>query len=124
MVSSTNKHIPNLATIQNHKGKVALFWFRRDLRLQDNHGLFQALKHEKEVLPLFIFDKTWVDELADRRDARVSFVHDAISQLQRVYERNDLDYYQRAKVTARLSEMRLEFEQLVRLGFIDARGPA
>lgn len=45
-------------------------------------------------------------------------IHAAISQLQRLSEREDLDYYQRARITARLAEMRLEFEQLVRLGFI------
>lgn len=81
MGTPTNIHIPSLASLQAQQGKVTLFWFRRDLRLQDNHALYQALKHEKDVLPLFIFDKTWVDELADRRDARVSFVHDAVSQL-------------------------------------------
>ncbi len=46
-------------------------------------------------------------------------IHDAIIQLQRLSEREDLDYYQRARITARLSEMRLEFEQLVRLGYIN-----
>lgn len=48
-------------------------------------------------------------------------IHAAIIQLQRLSDREDLDYYQRARVTARLSEMRLEFEQLVRLGYIDNR---
>lgn len=82
MGTQTNKHISSLANLKNHQRKVTLFWFRRDLRLRDNHGLYQALKHEKEVLPLFIFDKAWIDELENRRDARVSFVHDAINQLQ------------------------------------------
>lgn len=50
-------------------------------------------------------------------------IHDAINQLQRLNRRDDLDYYQRAKVTARLSEMMLEFEQLVRLGYISATEP-
>jgi len=36
--------------------KVALFWFRRDLRLYDNHGLFEALQANEAVLPIFIFD--------------------------------------------------------------------
>ena len=81
MDTTINKHIPSLASLQAHQGKITLFWFRRDLRLQDNHGLYQALKHEKDILPLFIFDKTWVDELQDRRDGRVNFVHNAISQL-------------------------------------------
>lgn len=38
------------------KSKVAIFWFRRDLRLEDNVGLHQALNGEVPVLPVFIFD--------------------------------------------------------------------
>jgi deoxyribodipyrimidine photo-lyase len=33
---------------------MTIFWFRRDLRLADNAGLFHALKHEQPVLSLFI----------------------------------------------------------------------
>ena len=39
------------------KEKVSIFWFRRDLRLHDNHGLSEALKGDYPVLPIFIFDK-------------------------------------------------------------------
>ena len=38
------------------KTTVSIFWFRRDLRLYDNHGLYEALKQDKAVLPIFIFD--------------------------------------------------------------------
>ena len=38
------------------KQPVALFWFRRDLRLHDNHGFFKALNSDCKVLPVFIFD--------------------------------------------------------------------
>ncbi len=61
--------------------KVNIFWFRRDLRLQDNAGLFHALKSSKKVVPLFIFDKSILDALKDRSDARVTFLHDTISDL-------------------------------------------
>ena len=37
--------------------KVSIFWFRRDLRVDDNKGFFEALNSNSEVLPLFIFDK-------------------------------------------------------------------
>jgi deoxyribodipyrimidine photo-lyase len=37
---------------------ISIFWFRRDLRLDDNAGLYRALKGEHPVLCLFIFDKT------------------------------------------------------------------
>jgi len=47
-------------------------------------------------------------------------IHDAISQLQRLNNRDDLNYYQRARISNRLDEMRLELEQLIRLGYISA----
>ena len=53
-----------------------IFWFRRDLRLNDNAGLYHALKSGKPVLPIFIFDTNILDDLDDRTDARVTFLHD------------------------------------------------
>jgi len=57
------------------KQSINLFWFRRDLRLNDNAGLYHALKSGKSVLPLFIFDKNILDKLEDKEDARVTFIH-------------------------------------------------
>jgi len=42
---------------------TALFWFRRDLRLHDQHGLYKALKNHKSVLLIFIFDPEILDNL-------------------------------------------------------------
>lgn len=50
-----------------------LFWFRRDLRLDDNHGLFRALKLGPPVVPIFIFDPNILDGLP-RQDRRVEFI--------------------------------------------------
>ncbi len=58
--------------------KVTLFWFRRDLRLDDNHGLFKALEASSNVVPIFIFDKNILDKLP-RNDARVHFIHQQIT---------------------------------------------
>ena len=63
------------------KPKISVFWFRRDLRLRDNTGLYQALKQEKNVLPLFIFDVDILDKLADKKDARVTFIYHTLSEL-------------------------------------------
>lgn len=63
--------------------KINIFWFRRDLRLEDNTGLYYALSQEKNVLPLFIFDRNILDKLEDKTDARVSFIH---QQIQRLHE--------------------------------------
>lgn len=59
-----------------------VFWFRRDLRLHDNAGLFEALNKADEVLPIFIFDSKILDKLEDKDDARVTFIHDALHKIQ------------------------------------------
>lgn len=60
---------------------INIFWFRRDLRLQDNAGLHHALKSGNPVLPIFIFDKKILDYLEDSDDARVTFLHDTLTEL-------------------------------------------
>ena len=60
--------------------QLAAFWFRRDLRLDDNHGLFQALQSGHPVLPIFIFDREILDELP-QNDARVDFIHRALTNM-------------------------------------------
>ncbi len=66
----------------NKEDKLNIFWFRRDLRLNDNAGLFEALKNSNSVLPLFIFDTEILDKLQSKEDKRVVFIHNAISKLQ------------------------------------------
>lgn len=61
--------------------KITLFWFRRDLRLEDNTGLFYALQQEKNVLPLFIFDRIILDKLEDKTDVRVEFIHSQLTEI-------------------------------------------
>jgi len=65
------------------KPLVNIFWFRRDLRLHDNAGLYHALKSNNPVLPIFIFDRNILDDLEDRRDRRVEFIHKALEEMQR-----------------------------------------
>ncbi|RZK58135.1 MAG: deoxyribodipyrimidine photo-lyase [Pedobacter sp.] len=62
------------------KSQINLFWFRRDLRLEDNAGLYHALKSDNPVLPIFIFDKNILDKLP-KSDARVTFIHQTIENL-------------------------------------------
>ena len=61
--------------------KISIFWFRRDLRLKDNHGLCQALESEKKVLPIFIFDEDILDLLENKYDKRVDFIVQALQTL-------------------------------------------
>lgn len=59
---------------------ISVFWFRRDLRLDDNRGLWEALRSGKRVWPLFIFDTRILQELPPD-DARVSFLYDRLEYL-------------------------------------------
>ncbi len=60
---------------------TTLFWFRRDLRVQDNAGLYHALTESANVLPIFIFDTEILNKLEDNKDARVEFIHQAIQHI-------------------------------------------
>src|ERR1700709_2406232 len=62
--------------------KVNIFWFRRDLRLHDNAGLYHALKQNYPVVPVFIFDTNILDKLDQKKDARVEFIRDALNAMQ------------------------------------------
>ena len=53
------------------KSKISIFWLRRDLRLEDNAGLSQALASGFPVLPIFIFDTVILKTLEDKNDRRV-----------------------------------------------------
>jgi len=63
------------------KEPIAIFWFRRDLRLEDNTGLYNALRSGYRVLPIFIFDRSILERLDDRNDRRISFILRALEAL-------------------------------------------
>lgn len=65
---------------------MTIFWHRRDLRTNDNAGLYNALKNGGEVLPIFIFDRNILDKLEDKADARVEFLQNTVSKLAKAYE--------------------------------------
>lgn len=60
---------------------INVFWFRRDLRLDDNAGLHYALQDGARVLPVFIFDRNILDNLEDCADARVQFIHQSLEKI-------------------------------------------
>ncbi len=66
---------------------TTLVWLRRDLRLQDNAALYRALKENKEVLPLFIFDTQILNALEDKKDSRVEFIHESLLALKEELEK-------------------------------------
>jgi len=62
------------------KQKVSIFWFRRDLRLEDNVALYHALQSKYPVIPLFIFDTDILDSLP-KNDARVGFIYESLQKI-------------------------------------------
>jgi deoxyribodipyrimidine photo-lyase len=82
------------------KDSIIVFWFRRDLRLEDNVGLYQALQNDAPVLPIFIFDKEILESLP-KNDARVNFIHNQIQkisqQLRTNYDSGVAQYHDKPK---------------------------
>jgi deoxyribodipyrimidine photo-lyase len=68
------------------KPRINVHWFRRDLRLEDNHALFRALADHGNVLSLFIFDTDILGRLEQRNDRRVDFIHRALQRIKRRLE--------------------------------------
>lgn len=66
---------------------INIFWFRRDLRLEDNvGGLYNALQSELPVLPIFIFDKDILEQLPED-DARVSFIFESLQNMRNTLQK-------------------------------------
>ncbi|MDC0385882.1 DNA photolyase family protein [Flavobacteriaceae bacterium] len=89
-----------------------LFWFRRDLRIEDNHGLFQALQGENKVMPIFIFDPDILDQLP-KQDARVEFILLALGAIDVAMKRN------RCNVGIYHGTPRAIFQELIEKGTIE-----
>jgi deoxyribodipyrimidine photo-lyase len=62
-------------------GKVNVFWYRRDLRIDDNHGFFEALNAGLPVVPVFIFDPVILAQFPNPSDARLTFIHRCLANL-------------------------------------------
>lgn len=73
------------------KEKITLFWFRRDLRLHDNAGLYYALRSGYPVVPLFIFDRAILDDLEEKKDLRLGFIDLAVRKIRGELNQYDAD---------------------------------
>lgn len=91
--------------------KVIVHWFRRDLRLEDNRAFSRALRRAAAegatVLPFFVFDRTILGSLEDRRDARVAFIHATVAELKSELEKEGSTLY------ARFDEPRAAWRKLL-----------
>ncbi|MCU0442445.1 MAG: DNA photolyase family protein [Bacteroidia bacterium] len=65
--------------------EIAVFWHRRDLRFDDNAGLYQAQQSGLKVMPIFIFDTTILTKLTNKADQRVLFIHEQLQELKAKY---------------------------------------
>jgi deoxyribodipyrimidine photo-lyase len=74
------------------KDKVSIFWFRRDLRLSDNHALYKALTTSKYVLPIFLFDKEIISDIP-KDDSRISFIYDTLKSLNTILTKHSSSIY-------------------------------
>ncbi|MBB1139732.1 deoxyribodipyrimidine photo-lyase [Myroides sp. WP-1] len=61
--------------------EIVLFWFRRDMRLHDNVGLYHAIQTGKKVLPVFIFDTAILDQFPSKDDRRIQYIYQALTQM-------------------------------------------
>lgn len=73
--------------------KVNIFWFRRDLRLEDNTGLHHALQSGLKVIPVFIFDTEILNSLQDKKDRRVDYIHQALQHIHKELEKHNSGLY-------------------------------
>ena len=69
-------------------GRHTLFWFRRDLRLNDNVGLFNALSESESVIPIFIFDSNIIDKLPNN-DPRIKIIYDALESMNNILKNHE-----------------------------------
>ena len=68
--------------------RSALFWFRRDLRFEDNAGLYHALRSATRVHCVFVYDREILDHLQARADRRVEFIHGCVAELDAVLRKH------------------------------------
>ena len=85
---------------------LVIFWFRRDLRLEDNKALFEALNSGKSVLPVFIFDSNILDKLP-KNDARVSFIYESLAEIHQKLNKFD------SSLLVKIGKPLIVFEELV-----------
>src|SRR5690554_4440576 len=66
--------------------KLIIYWFRNDLRLNDNHGLYQALQMKIPVLPVFIFNYEKIKTFTTPSDIKMVFMYEQVKTLKKELE--------------------------------------
>lgn len=94
--------------------EIVVFWFRRDIRLQDNVGLYHAIQTGKKVLPIFIFDPDILLKFPDKEDKRVVYFYQALAQINSILKQYN------SQVVCYHDRVMTVFEQLVQTHTITA----
>ena len=94
--------------------EASIFWFRRDLRIDDNPGLYEALANSKNVIPIFIFDTNIIDNLPSD-DNRIKFIWHSLSLLNErlkelgstlnIFKGNPLEVFKKITLKYRLTSV-------------------
>ena len=94
--------------------EIVIFWYRRDIRLHDNVGLYHAIKSGKKVLPIFIFDTDILAQFPNTADKRVQYLYQALEQVNTLLQEHNsqVAFYHNAVLPV--------FEQLVQTYAIKA----
>ena len=75
------------------KESISICWFRRDLRIHDNNAFFQALSSDNSVVPLFIYDSDILDNLSNKEDTRLAFIHEQLTELNKILNQSGSSMY-------------------------------
>ncbi|MEK7433806.1 MAG: deoxyribodipyrimidine photo-lyase [Cyanobacteriota bacterium] len=63
-----------------------IFWFRNDLRFEDNIGFYNALEESREVIPVYIISDSFINS-PEINSARVNFLFDSLNYLNKQLEK-------------------------------------
>ena len=72
---------------------LTLHIFRRDLRLQDNTALIEALELSESVIPCFIFDKRQIEDNAYKSDNCIQFMLHSLLELDSELKKKNSQLY-------------------------------
>ena len=63
----------------------AIYWFRNDLRLEDNEALVEAATNHKELIPVYVLDQSWLKDeqmgIARMGAHRLKFLLESLTDL-------------------------------------------
>lgn len=79
--------------MENKKQEINVCWLRRDLRLEDNTALFHAFQGSFPVLIVFIFDTDILNQLSDKEDKRVVFIHQHLRKINTILKEHHSSLY-------------------------------